>query len=89
MTTLDEDVFIFMITLRSNLVRTKSASDRRCRENQNKYFMLKKLLLNQTDASISQIYFFNKILHVSDSSSIHHQEFFTVHTTMVFVIQVC
>jgi len=28
-------------------------------------------------------------LHVSDSSSVHHQEFFTVHTEMVYVIQVC
>jgi len=28
-------------------------------------------------------------LHVSDSSSAHHQEFFTVHTAMVYVIQVC
>jgi len=25
---------------------------------------------------------------VSDSSSVHHQEFFTVHTAMVYVIQV-
>jgi len=24
-------------------------------------------------------------LHVSDSSSVHHQEIFTVHTTMVYV----
>ena len=37
---------------------------------------------------ISQIYFWNKILHVSDSSSVHRQEFFTVHTAMVYVIQV-
>jgi len=29
-----------------------------------------------------------KTLHVSDSSSVHHQEFFTVHTAMVYVIQV-
>ena len=28
------------------------------------------------DVLISQIYFWNKILHVSDSSSVHHQEFF-------------
>ena len=41
------------------------------------------------DALISQIYFWNKTLHVSDSSSVHHQEFFTVHTAMVCVIQVC
>jgi len=32
--------------------------------------------------------FWNKALHVSDSSSVHHQEFFTVHTAMVYVIQV-
>ena len=31
--------------------------------------------------------FWNEILHVSDSSSVHHQEFITVHTAMVYVIQ--
>jgi len=36
---------------------------------------------------MSQIYFWNKTLHVSDSSSVHLQEFFTVHTAMVYVIQ--
>ena len=41
-------------------------------------------------ALISQICFWNKTLHVSDSSSVHHQEFFiTVHTAMEYVIQVC
>jgi hypothetical protein len=34
------------------------------------------------DALISQIYFPNKNLHVSDSSYAHHQQFFTVHTAM-------
>jgi len=43
---------------------------------------------NQIDVLISQIYFWNKTLHVSDSSSVHHQEFFTVHTAMLHVIQV-
>ena len=33
------------------------------------------------------MYFRNKTLHVSDSPSVHHQEFFTVHTAMVYVIQ--
>ena len=47
------------------------------------------LIINQLDALISQIYFRNETLHVSDSSSVHHQEFFTVHTAMVYVIQVC
>jgi hypothetical protein len=41
------------------------------------------------NALISLIYSWNETLHVSDSSSVHHQEFFTVHTTMVHVIQVC
>jgi len=31
---------------------------------------------------ISQIYFWNETLHVSDSSSVHHQEFSTVHTAI-------
>ena len=47
------------------------------------------LLQNQPDVLISQIYFGNKTLHVSDSSSVHHQEFVTIHTAMVYVIQVC
>jgi len=38
---------------------------------------------------MSQIYVWHKILHVSGSSSVHHQEFFTVHTAMIYVIQVC
>jgi len=38
---------------------------------------------------MSQIYFWNRTLHVSDSSSVHHLEIFTVHTAMVYVIVVC
>jgi hypothetical protein len=33
--------------------------------------------------------FWNETLHVSENSSVHHQEFLTVHSTMVYVIQVC
>ena len=36
---------------------------------------------------ISQTYFWNETLHVLDSSSVHHQEFFTVHIAMVYVVQ--
>jgi len=39
--------------------------------------------------NFSQIYSWNETLHVSDSSSAQHQEIFTVHTAMVYVIQVC
>ena len=35
------------------------------------------------------LFFWNKTLHVSDSTSVHHQQFFTVHTAMVYAIQVC
>ena len=31
--------------------------------------------------------FWSKTLHVSDSFSVHHQEFFTVHTAMAYAIQ--
>jgi len=47
------------------------------------------LIINQLDVLISQIYFWIETLHVSDSSSVHHQEFLTVHTATVYVIQVC
>jgi hypothetical protein len=33
--------------------------------------------------------FWHEILHVSDSSSVHHQSLFTVYPAMVYVIQVC
>jgi hypothetical protein len=33
--------------------------------------------------------FWHETLHVSDSSSVYHQELFTVHSAMVYVIQVC
>jgi hypothetical protein len=33
--------------------------------------------------------FWNETIRVSASTSVHHQEFFTVHTAMVYVIQVC
>jgi hypothetical protein len=33
--------------------------------------------------------FWNENLHVSDSSSVYHQELFTVHSAMVYVVQVC
>ena len=40
--------------------------------------------------NISNLFhFWNKTLHVSDNSSVHHQEFFKVHTAKVYVIQVC
>jgi len=36
-----------------------------------------------------KLIFGNEILHISDSSPVHHQEFLTVHTAMVYVMQVC
>jgi len=37
---------------------------------------------NQRDTLISQIYLWNRTLHVSDSFSVHHQESNTVHTAI-------
>ena len=39
--------------------------------------------------NFSKCLFRNETLRVSDSSSVHHQEFFIVHTAMVYVILVC
>ena len=47
----------------------------------------KHLTIKPTRCTNFSTYFWNKILHVSDSSSVHHQEFFTVHTAMVYVIR--
>ena len=33
--------------------------------------------------NFSNLFFWNKTLYVSGSSSVHHHEFFTVHTAMV------
>jgi len=38
------------------------------------------LIIKPINALISQNYSWNETLHVSDISSVHHQEFFTVHT---------
>ena len=51
--------------------------------------LVSRIRTKQLDALISQIYPWNEILHVSDSSSVHHQEFFTIHTALVYVIQFC
>jgi len=46
------------------------------------------LIIKPTTCTNFSNLFWNETLHVSDSSSVHHQAFFTVHTAMVYVIQV-
>jgi hypothetical protein len=45
-------------------------------------------IIKQTRCTNFSILFWNKTLHVSHSSSIHHRGCFTVHTVMVHVIPV-
>jgi hypothetical protein len=52
-------------------------------------FRLLFLQINQLDALISQIYFWNETLPVSDSYSVHHQKFLTVHTAKLYDIYHC
>jgi len=47
------------------------------------------LIIKPTRCTNFSNLFLYKTLHVLDSSSVHHQEFFTAHTAMVCVIQVC
>jgi hypothetical protein len=47
------------------------------------------LIIKPTRCTNHSNYFRNENLHVSDSSSVHHQEFFNVYTAMVYVIQAC
>jgi hypothetical protein len=47
------------------------------------------LIIKPTRCTDFSNLFWNETLRVSDSSSVHHQELFTVHSAMVYVIQVC
>jgi hypothetical protein len=47
------------------------------------------LIIKPTRCTNFSNLFWNETLHVSDSLSAHHQEFFTVHSAMVYVIQFC
>jgi len=46
-------------------------------------------IIKPTRCTNFSILFWNGTLHVSDSSSVHHQEYFTVPTAMAYVILVC
>jgi len=50
---------------------------------------LRVLIIKPTWCTNFSNLFWHETLHVSDSSCVYHQEFFTVHTAMVYVIQVC
>jgi len=43
------------------------------------------LKINPTACTKFSNLFWNETLYVSDGSSVHHQEFFTEHTAMVYV----
>jgi hypothetical protein len=47
------------------------------------------LIIKQTRCTNFSNVFWNETLHISDSSSVRHQELFTAHTAMVYVVQVC
>jgi hypothetical protein len=47
------------------------------------------LIIKPTRCSNFSNLFWSETLHVSDSSSVHHHELFTVHSAMVYVRQVC
>jgi hypothetical protein len=47
------------------------------------------LIIKPTRCTNFSNLFWNENLHVSDSSSVHHQELFTVHSALVYVIQIC
>jgi hypothetical protein len=47
------------------------------------------LIIKPTRCTNFSNLFWNESLHVSDSSSVYHQELFTVHSAMVYVTQDC
>ena len=53
------------------------------------YYKFLLLIIKPTRCTNFSNVFWNETLHVSDSSSVHHQKLFTVNTAMVYVIKVC
>jgi hypothetical protein len=47
------------------------------------------LIIKPTRCTDFSNLFWNETLHLSHSSSVRHQELFTVHTAMVYVIMIC
>ena len=47
------------------------------------------LIIKPTRCTNFSNLFWNETLHVSDSSSVNHQEFFTLNIAMIYVIHVC
>ena len=82
---------LYVTELRVSLEWPMLASRRTLRQNLSvifKIFLVRFFLNNQPDALIIQILFCYKTLHVSGIFSAHHQEFSTVHSTMVSFMQV-
>ena len=82
-------IYFWNETLEANWFAASQEIPRISRNRKVHYRIHKRPQWDQLDALISQIYFWNETLHVSGSSSVHHEEFFTVRTAMVYVIQVC
>jgi hypothetical protein len=47
------------------------------------------IILKPTRCTDFSNLFWNENLRISDSSSVHHQEVFNLHTAMVYVVQIC
>ena len=78
-------IFLVLSTLLSVLLHQKEYDKfLRSRDRVSLYI----IIIKPTRCTNSSNLFWNKTLHVSDSSSVHHQEFFTVNTAMVYVIQI-
>jgi predicted HAD superfamily Cof-like phosphohydrolase len=73
---------------RTQSSRTRSQMALQAKGNINSTQKFYFFLIKPTDALISQMYFCRENLHVLGSSSAHHQEFSTVHSALVYVMQV-
>jgi len=47
------------------------------------------LIIKPTRCNNFSNLFWKETLHVSDSYFVHHQEFFTVHTAIIYITQIC
>jgi len=68
---------------------TRSALIYRHTDTYGRYFRTQFHIIKPTRCTNFSDLFWNKTLHISYSSSVRHQEYFTVHTAMVYIIPVC
>jgi hypothetical protein len=83
------NITIFIVVMFNSFLALKDSTHNRyfLYQSTDKCIVTNFFIIKPTDAQIFQIYFCQETLHVSGSSSTHHQEISTVHSELVYFTQ--